>query len=283
MKITRSALIHLRLPFSFLLLPVFLFALNRAETAQFINSVLVFIVLHLLIYPASNAFNSYFDKDESSIALIKSPPPVDRNLYYLSLILDLAGIVLAMIVSIYFAAGMIIYSMISRMYSHPSVRIKRFPYLSLLIVMLFQGGFIYLLSLHAISPVQTILSQQHIAEAVFCCLLVGAIYPLTQVYQHTEDRQRGDRTISLVLGIRGSFIFAAFLFVSALFLYYTALSPIAFAAGFIFFMIPPAFFFMYWYLKVKREPQKADFQHAMLMTCISSVCMNAFFLIWLFQ
>jgi 4-hydroxybenzoate polyprenyltransferase len=32
-------------------------------------------------------------------------------------------------------------------------------------------------------------------------LLFGALYPLTQIYQLDEDRRRGDRTLTVVLGL----------------------------------------------------------------------------------
>jgi 1,4-dihydroxy-2-naphthoate octaprenyltransferase len=40
------------------------------------------------------------------------------------------------------------------------------------------------------------------------CLLLGS-YPMTQIYQHEEDARRGDKTFSLLLGIKETFIFTA--------------------------------------------------------------------------
>ena len=34
--------------------------------------------------------------------------------------------------------------------------------------------------------------------------LFASLYPLTQLYQFEEDRQRGDRTLALILGMRRS-------------------------------------------------------------------------------
>ena len=39
--------------------------------------------------------------------------------------------------------------------------------------------------------------------AAFVCFFAG-FYPLTQVYQKEEDSRRGDRTLALILGKRGS-------------------------------------------------------------------------------
>jgi hypothetical protein len=41
-----------------------------------------------LAFPASNGYNSYFDKDEDSIGLLEKPPEVDISLYYFSILLE---------------------------------------------------------------------------------------------------------------------------------------------------------------------------------------------------
>jgi 1,4-dihydroxy-2-naphthoate octaprenyltransferase len=77
-----STFLHLRFFFSVFLLPVFFFALSQVPEINWNNAILTFIIWHLLVYPASNGYNSFFDKDEGSIALIEKPPPVDKSLYY---------------------------------------------------------------------------------------------------------------------------------------------------------------------------------------------------------
>jgi 1,4-dihydroxy-2-naphthoate octaprenyltransferase len=77
-------------------MPVFLFAicLENAENLE-ISLLLLFLILHLLVYPASNAYNSYMDRDEGSIGGLKHPPKVTRSLFYVSLMLDLFALGLA--------------------------------------------------------------------------------------------------------------------------------------------------------------------------------------------
>ena len=57
----------LRIPFSFFLMPLFLFALSQAETILPSKAIVSFFLIHFLIYPASNGYNSYIDRDEESI------------------------------------------------------------------------------------------------------------------------------------------------------------------------------------------------------------------------
>ena len=73
---------HLRLPFSLYLMPVFLFALSQADSINWPATLLSFLILHVLIFPSSNGYNSYQDRDETSIGGLKYPPKVSRNLFY---------------------------------------------------------------------------------------------------------------------------------------------------------------------------------------------------------
>ncbi|HMP29967.1 MAG TPA: prenyltransferase, partial [Saprospiraceae bacterium] len=65
----RDIIIHLRFPFSVLLLPVFLLAVSQIKNLDALNFGIVFFVLHLLVYPSSNGFNSLMDRDTGSIGM----------------------------------------------------------------------------------------------------------------------------------------------------------------------------------------------------------------------
>ncbi|MGB3618624.1 MAG: hypothetical protein WBA12_10935, partial [Catalinimonas sp.] len=51
----------LRVPFSVHLMPIFLFALSQTPAPHWPSAALAFVILHLLVYPASNGYNSYQD------------------------------------------------------------------------------------------------------------------------------------------------------------------------------------------------------------------------------
>src|ERR1043165_8484250 len=99
----------LRIPFSFFLMPVFFFALSTVDKPDWQDAFIIFFVLHLFIYPASNGYNSYMDKDEGSIGGLKNPPKVTEKLFYASLLFDLVGLILSLFVSFTFFIGMIMY------------------------------------------------------------------------------------------------------------------------------------------------------------------------------
>ncbi len=276
----RSVLLHLRLPFSLLLLPVFLFALATVPIVNNTNAVLVFIILHFLVYPASNGYNSYFDKDEGSIALIKTPPKVDHTLYITSISLEWIAVLLAFLINFKFLLCVLIYNFLSKAYSHPSVRLKKYPIVSFLVVFIFQGGFIYYTCYTAIAPSFIEFYPDDFIACLISSCLIGASYPLTQIYQHEEDSKRGDQTLSLLLGYKGSFLFSAFVFfigLGLMFYYWMSAGKILNFYVFVICTFPILAYFIWWFLKVAKDVKNANFLNAMRMTLVSGVMMLVYF------
>lgn len=81
---------HLRFPFSFFLLPIFVFAL--IHSTPWVESPLwLFIALHLLAYPSSNGYNSLQDLDTESIGGIEHPEEVPSQMLWVSILFDLVS------------------------------------------------------------------------------------------------------------------------------------------------------------------------------------------------
>lgn len=282
---TRSAWLHLRMAFSFFLLPVFIFAISAAPHIIVAKAIIVFIVWHFLIYPASNAYNSYFDKDEGSIALLEKPPAVDKSLYYLAIFLDCAGILLGLLVSLNFALAVFLYGVLSKLYSHPAIRLKKYPIISFLIIFIFQGAFVYWITYFSVSGSAISWETDVLMAALICSCLIGASYPLTQVYQFEEDERRGDLTLSRLLGIKASFLFSAITFAVALFLllfYWYRLGQILNFWIFVLFALPVAYTFFSWYFKVRKDAANANYKNMSRMILTSSTMMFLYFsLIWM--
>ncbi|MGZ4038698.1 MAG: UbiA family prenyltransferase, partial [Bacteroidia bacterium] len=96
----------------------------------------MFIVLHLLIFPSSNAYNSYMDQDEGPIGGLKNPPKATRQLYHAANILDALALLIAGFINLPFLAGTLIYILSSRAYSYKGIRLKKYPIAGFLIVAL---------------------------------------------------------------------------------------------------------------------------------------------------
>lgn len=283
----RNILLHLRIPFSVFLLPVFLFALSQTGLSgdgATSRAWWAFLVIHLLLYPASNAYNSYYDKDEGSIGMLETPPPVSLGLLAAAWILDIAAIIITWWVGLGtpFVLYLIIYGAISKAYSHPAIRLKKFPLASWLVVGLFQGAFTYLATVQVISQAEVIdlLSIKNLLPALICTSNLWAVYPLTQVYQHEEDARRGDLTYSRLVGIEGTFLNAAVFFTLSFagFLYYfmhfgegSSLITLTLCMG------PVLGYFGYWWVLVRRNADAANFRHTMRMNVLASLGLNLFF------
>lgn len=257
MFLKKSTIQHLRFPFSVFLLPVYLFALSQVVEVSLFKAIFTFFILHVLVYPASNGYNSYFDKDEGSIGGVKHPLPVSKELYYVSIIMDSIAIILSFILGTTFTVLILLYGLASKAYSHPKIRLKKYPILGWLTVFVFQGFVTYIMVLAGlgVDVIQEIESVKVILPAVLCSILLGGAYPMTQIYQHEEDKKRGDITLSIKLGIKGTFYFTAFWFLLANIGFYFLLTPLQFIVfqGIMIFVLG---YFLYWFSLVCRNEKK---------------------------
>ncbi|MFA0961728.1 UbiA family prenyltransferase [Roseivirga sp. BDSF3-8] len=282
--ISRSTWLHLRLPFSFFLLPVFLLALSLVFRYDPYRIGLVFFILHFLLYPASNGYNSYFDKDEDSIGGLEKPPKVKKELYWVSILLDVAALLLGLLLGKLFVLMAFIYGLVSKAYSHPAVRLKKMPVTGWLAAGIFQGAFTVLMVYAGLTGegVSALSTPEIYVPALLSSILLLGSYPMTQIYQHDEDGRRGDETISRKLGVPGTFHFTAvfFAFADAGFVWYfiNYRDPM-FAWLFQFAMLPVLMYFLGWYMAVRNDPGAVTYRRTMRLNLLSAFCLNVFFLV----
>lgn len=276
----RSSTIQLlRVPFSFFLMPVYWFALSQVMHLNVADAILIFIILHILLYPASNAYNSFMDRDTESIGGVKNPQLPTKQLYHVSIALDLLAVSLSFLISIYFAAGVILFIAASKAYSYRKIRIKKYPVLSFVIASSFQGGMVYFLVFHgaAVSHPLNISLLPVIASS----LLVGSFYPLTQIYQHRQDAADGVKTISMLLGYNGTFYFTSLIYFFALLImgyYFGSNLELDRFLVFLVFMIPTLIYFFWWLMQVRKDTVAANFKNSLRMNIIAALCTNAAFI-----
>ena len=277
-KEIKDALIHLRIPFSVLLLPVFLFALSQSEPESWQAVLVIFIVLHLLVYPASNAFNSYHDNDQGSIGGLASPPPINPWILYFSNSMDILAVLLSgFLVNWHFGGLVAIYILASRAYSHRRIRLKKYPILGFVWVIFFQGGFTFYACLVGLGKG---FSAELMIAAIAASLQLGAVYPISQIYQHKEDLADGVKTISYLLGYRGTFLFSALFFTLANFCYltYFGWGSIEFNLLLI-IQLPVIIAFSMWFMKVSKDHAQASFLNTMRFNVLAALTFNLFYLI----
>lgn len=260
-------------------MPVYWFALSITNEIDYKRAMLVFILLHAILYPASNGYNSYNDRDTESIGGVADPMQPTKQLYYITLVLDLIGIALSFLISHVFAGCFLIFIVSSRLYSWRGLRIKQYPILGYLLVIGNQGVLVFFAIAHGVSSNLTV--EVPFLLLISAGLLIGGFYPITQIYQHTQDKKDGVKTISILLGKRGTFIFCGILYLLAfisLFLYFQSKMILHNFWIIQILFIPVVLHFCSWMLAVWKNPQKADFKHTMRMVWLASTCTNLAFI-----
>ena len=280
----KSTLQLLRFHFSFFLMPVYWFALSQLSDKNWLRAALVFVILHLLVYPASNGYNSYMDRDETSIGGLKNPSQPTKQLFYVTVMMDVITLVLSAFISIYFLFGILIYILASRAYSYRKIRLKKYPIIGYLTVIIFQGALTFFLVYHGVHTDKTL----HVPlEGMFASsLLIGGFYPLTQIYQHDADLKDDVKTISYLLGYRGTFIFTALIYFFAMtMLAYYFFTSLEIREFFVLAtcMAPVLVYFFIWAAKVWKNNKQANFENTMRMNLIASVCTNIGFIVVMFM
>jgi 1,4-dihydroxy-2-naphthoate polyprenyltransferase len=277
--IRASTIQLLRIHFSVFLLPVYLFALLEVPKIEIADAIVIFFILHLLVYPASNGYNSYMDRDEESVGGILKPMQPTRQLFYATLILDAVALLAAFTISLVFCVCLLAYILASRAYSYRGIRLKKFPVIGYLTVIIFQGAMVFFMVFHGSSTSKT---TEVPGLALFASsLLIGGFYPLTQIYQHKADLKDGVKTISYLLGYRGTFIFTAIVYVSAMLTLAQYFYPLHQEKKLLVLatcMSPVLVYFFVWAAKVWKDEGQANFKNTMRMNLIASICTNlAFF------
>jgi len=276
----------LRIPFFFFLMPLFLFALSQAPQISLEKAIWSFLIIHFLIYPASNGYNSYVDRDEESIGGLEKPPLPTKSLFYITVILDVIAISLAFVlVSILFAGCLVLYIAASRAYSSRQIRLKKYAVAGFLVVVIFQGAFTYYMSIAGITGQALVLNRENIYVLLGCTFQIAGAYPLTQIYQHEQDLKDSVTTLSYKLGYTGTFVFTAIMFLFCNVFYYLHFSSRELGTVFYIiqlFFVPIVLYFGYWFFQVRRSIKNANFRNTMRMNWIAALCMNSCFTVLIF-
>ena len=219
------------------------------------------------------------DRDTTSIGGIEKPLQPTNQLFVFTVIMDVLAILLSFIILPLTAVCIFIYIMFSRLYSYRKIRLKKFPIPGYLIVILNQGGLIFFTVFNAVN---NHINEQPPLPGIICAtLLIGGFYPITQIYQHKEDAADKVKTISMMLGKKGTFIFCGIVYAIAFGLlcyYFSSVSELYRFGILSIFFIPVLVYFTVWFLQVNKDDSNADFKHTMRMNKLASLCTNAAFI-----
>lgn len=261
-------------------MPVYWFALGQVVDKDWPRAGLIFLILHFLVYPASNGYNSYMDRDQGPIGGLKDPLQPTRQLFQITLVMDIAALLLGLLIGPWFSAGTAVYILASRAYSYRGIRLKKYPILGWLTVISCQGALVFWLVYTGCyhTPISGLPWPAMIASS----LLIGGFYPLTQIYQHEADKRDGVKTLSILLGYRGSFLFTAIIYTIAMILlagYYLSTLQLIELEVLATCMLPVLVYFLIWAVRVWKDPGQANFTATMRMNLLASACLNLGFII----
>jgi 1,4-dihydroxy-2-naphthoate polyprenyltransferase len=260
-------------------MPVFFFALVFVPQINWANASLIFFILHLLIYPSSNGYNSFMDKDEESIGGIAKPMQPTQQLFHASILLDALAIILSAFISWQFVLAILIYILFSRLYSYRGIRLKQYPIIGYLTVILNQGATTFFAVYHGASRDQSL--SPPMIGLLASTLLIGGFYPITQIYQHASDAKDNVQTISMMLGKKGTFVFCGLLYAlsfTCLFIYFQQQKQLNYFFILQLFFIPVVIYFLRWVWQVWQNENAANFANTMRMNWIASICTNLAFI-----
>lgn len=234
----RDAITHLRLRFSVVLMPLYLWGVwlamaggapPWAEPAPWAGPgagpwpriLLGGLIIHILLYGGMNAYNSYYDRDDGPIGALAAPPPVNPTVLRLAIACKAAALAAGFALDPAFGLLILLAVILSVLYSHPGWRWKERPLPAALTILIGQGALGVLWGWTAATPgawppggPTTALSTPTgltslVAGVAGGALLTLGFYPLTGVYQISADTRRSIRTLAVHLGPAGCFRFAA--------------------------------------------------------------------------
>ena len=217
----------LRLPYQLQLGPIFGLGVALSHFAapqaamNWPRVLAIFVLLHVCCFGGLTALNSHYDRDEGPIGGLWNAPKPPPRLFAFAWIVQILGFVAMLFFS--FCAALI-YAMIALLalgYSHPKTRWKGHPTKSICVVAVGQGALDFCAGVLAVREIFSF-SQAPPALIFGLCgatFSTIAFYPLTQLFQTTDDAQRGDKTIAIWLLARGGrralFAFCATFFLVA--------------------------------------------------------------------
>ncbi len=104
---------------------------------------------------------------------------------------------------------------------------------------------------------------------------------MTQIYQHAEDAGRGDYTLSRMLGINGTFVFTAGIFLVAslgiIILFYKE-GSLGNILIYLVALVPVNVYFIKWYLDFRKGKLVITYERTMMLNAMSSLLLSGAFI-----
>ena len=206
--------VHLRLHYQLVFLsPLFAWGFALGGGALSARAAWGFLAFHVFLYGGITAYNSYYDRDEGPVGGLRRPPPVTEPLLGFSVGVQLIGLAICVMAAGRWSLYAVVMLRPSRTHTRSFAGAR-----PLCRSWSWAWGKARSASGRAGSarratrcPAELLLGMLGMAAAV---LLTTGFYPLSQLYQIDEDRQRGDFTFAVTYGPRASFRFSLLCLIS---------------------------------------------------------------------
>ncbi|MDZ4668466.1 MAG: UbiA family prenyltransferase [bacterium] len=280
----RDTLLLLRMPYGINLMPVFFFAFTFADYIDVEKFVQVFLAFFLLIAPASYGYNSYMDADITPVGGLRHPPKPTSELWWICMLFNAGGIGYVYFLDSVLGLLLAVYVAVSIGYSSKNIKLKKFPIIGALLVIIFQGMYLYVmvfLFCQKVDYLEALVQVNLMIPAAISSLLVAINLPLTQVYQHKVDAAKGEGSLSLLFGKRGTFEFVGLLYLIVLvwmgiFLVGSDQSHLFYL--FLCCLFPIFIFLIWWAKKLWADPSQATYRYTKIYLNVYVVSMFLYFL-----
>lgn len=210
-------LVHLRLNFQAILVPIFLWGFLLADGVLGWRLVIGFLVTHIALYGGITALNSYYDRDEGPVGGLWRPPPWRPALLPFAWAVQLIGFLVILPFGWGMSLSYLVMVALSVAYSHPAIRLKKRPLGALAVIAIGQGVLGFLTGWFSATPsTDGLLTLDHSIAILGITLATVGLYPLTHIYQVREDKSRGDITFAVRWGANRAFRFSQISFSVAL-------------------------------------------------------------------
>ncbi|MFM9074556.1 MAG: hypothetical protein ACKORJ_03190 [Bacteroidota bacterium] len=277
MTMLRAILHHLRFHYSWLMLPLWLLTVCISPNFGAERLGLTVLLLHFLLYPATNGFSGYFSEKYGSTS-----SSVHRYLLLIAMVLAALAIWLAMKISLVFAAMVLGYTLAMVAYDHPRLPFQRHPVVGLAYRSIVQG--VYLLGMIYVGlndyPITAVFREKVLSAGGRSSLMMLAVLLLISACRQTADEASNEIPRRLSLGIRQTFRLASVLFVIA------ALGWVEFLGNWlqpvpvielVLALAPALLYFIWWHWKVRTDEGAAGSRRLALFIFLLATGMNVFF------
>jgi len=229
------------------------------------STLLIPLISWLLLSMGITVFNSYYDEDKDPVAGLKNPPPVNKSMFWASVLYYVLGFIIAITINLTFVYFYTLCAVMTILYSHKKVRLKSDGNIALTVNFL-----VGVLTFAAVTSFNQSADLYLMVLGMFTCgSFLAGIYAMMQVHQVREDLERNDISFAAKHGRRATILLSIALSlvasILALYLLLMSISKLLFSLmlAIAFFSI---FFLVIWSYK-KDDTSVTDFR---MMTRITN-------------